>query len=76
MAHARPISTDALSILLQPGAPVMAKLAVGFAVLVTLWATRRRTRRALSQLDARLLRDVGLTPTQANQEARRVFWKL
>lgn len=75
MALVRPVQTETLSILSQHGTPVAAKLAVAFAVLVTKWATRRRTRLALSKLDAHLLRDVGLTPAIADDEARRVFWR-
>ena len=75
MALTRPIPADAFSILSQPGTPVAALMAVKFAVLVTTWATRRRTRLALSQLDTWMLRDVGLTPTQADLESRRVFWR-
>ena len=76
MAHTRPIPADALSILAQPGTPVAAQLAVKFAVVVTTWATRRRTRLALSRLEPWQLRDVGLTPTEADFESRRVFWRV
>lgn len=75
MTHTRSISADALGILTQHETPFAAKLAVNFAVLVTKWATRRRTRAALSQLDTWQLRDVGLTPDQASTEASRVFWQ-
>ncbi|MCY1312039.1 hypothetical protein D9M70_624200 [compost metagenome] len=37
---------------------------------------RLHTRRALLELDARLLRDVGLTREQALEEALKPFWKL
>jgi uncharacterized protein YjiS (DUF1127 family) len=50
-------------------------MAVKFAVLVTKWATRRRTRLALSRLEPWQLRDVGLTPKEADFESRRVFWR-
>ena len=76
MAHARSVPLDALSILSQPGTPIAARMAVKFAVLVTKWATRRRTRLALSRLEPWQLRDVGLTPTEAEFEARRVFWRM
>ena len=76
MAHTRPLSADALSILSQPGTPVAAQLAVKFAVLVTTWAARRRSRLALSGLEPWQLRDVGLTPTEADFESRRVFWRV
>ncbi|MDF1727704.1 MAG: DUF1127 domain-containing protein [Sulfitobacter sp.] len=75
MAHARPDLTASFGILSQPGTPLVALLAVGFAVCVTTWATRRRTRLALSRLEPWQLRDVGLTPAQASHEASRVFWQ-
>ncbi|MCX7559904.1 DUF1127 domain-containing protein [Sulfitobacter sp. F26204] len=75
MTHARPIPTDAFGILSQPGAPIVAKLAVKFAVCMTTWATRRRTRLALSQLAPWQLSDVGLTPDEAKTESFRVFWR-
>ena len=76
MTHARPMPTDAFSILSQPHLPVAAYWAVAFAVLVTKWTTRRRTRRALTQLEPWQLRDVGLTPDKAYIESRRVFWRV
>ncbi|MGC1505711.1 MAG: DUF1127 domain-containing protein [Sulfitobacter sp.] len=76
MTLARPIPTDAYSILSQRGTPVVALLAVRFAVVVTKWATRRRTRLALSQLEPWQLSDVGLTPDEALHEQRRVFWRV
>ncbi len=36
---------------------------------------RQRQRRALAELDDRLLRDVGLTRDQAQDEAHKPFWK-
>ncbi len=76
MAQISSISTDAFRVLSQPGTPLVARLAVKFAVLVTTWATRRRTRLTLSGLDAWQLRDVGLTPEEAFTEARRAFWRV
>lgn len=43
--------------------------------LVRLWLRRARTRRALAELDERLLRDVGLDPMTARAEARLPFWR-
>lgn len=43
--------------------------------LVRLWLRRARTRRALAELDDRLLRDVGLDPMTAREEARLPFWR-
>ena len=36
---------------------------------------RVRQRRALAQLDRRLLRDIGVTPEQAEREAAKPFWR-
>ncbi len=76
MALARPIPTDALSILSQTDTPLVATLAVKFAVYVTTWATHRRTRIALAQLEPWQLDDVGLTPDEAFIESHRVFWRM
>jgi uncharacterized protein YjiS (DUF1127 family) len=43
--------------------------------LVSLWSARSRERRALGRLDARLLKDAGITPADAWKERRKPFWK-
>lgn len=55
-------------------APKLAVIAVTFAVCVSKWATRHRTRRTLAQLDKWQLDDVGLTAAQAHREASKLFW--
>ena len=40
-----------------------------------LWARRRHDRRALSQLDNHMLRDIGFDRTQADAMAARPFWR-
>ena len=75
MTQTLTLSTEALATLSQRSVPIPALIAVKFAVCVTTWATRRRTRLALRQLEPWQLRDVGLTPAQANTEASRVFWQ-
>ena len=75
MARASTIPQETLSILTQPGTPVVAQLALSFAVVTTEWANRRRTRLALAQLEPWQLRDVGLTPEEASTESRRVCWR-
>lgn len=59
----------------QNSIPATSLLAVRVAVVFSKWATRRRTRLALRALTPDQLRDVGLTPTDAFVEARRVFWQ-
>jgi uncharacterized protein YjiS (DUF1127 family) len=39
------------------------------------WIERAQTRRALAELDERLLRDVGLTTEQARRESSMPFWQ-
>lgn len=38
-------------------------------------AARARQRRALAELDARLLADIGLTPDDVRREAAKPFWR-
>ncbi len=38
-------------------------------------AERSRTRRDLAEMDAFLLRDVGITPGQRAEETRKWFWQ-
>ncbi|WP_181954487.1 DUF1127 domain-containing protein [Pararhodobacter zhoushanensis] len=40
-----------------------------------LWHRNATTRRDLRALDTHLLRDIGLTVTAAQREARRPFWR-
>lgn len=39
------------------------------------WIARHRERGALAALDGRLLRDVGVTPSEARRESGKPFWK-
>lgn len=56
-------------------APVAARWAMAFAVTVTKWDTRHRTRKALARLSDDQLRDIGLERDVAYTEARRPFWR-
>ncbi|MFS4583249.1 DUF1127 domain-containing protein [Phaeobacter sp. C3_T13_0] len=59
----------------RPALPVLAEVAVSFAVLVTKWTVRQRTRQALRQLPPDLLKDVGLTPDEAQHQGTLPFWR-
>ncbi|MBY5932396.1 DUF1127 domain-containing protein [Tateyamaria omphalii] len=56
--------------------PAASVFALRVAVLLSKWAMRRRTRLSLRHLDPHLLRDIGVTPAEADFEARRVFWRM
>ncbi|AUQ66682.1 DUF1127 domain-containing protein [Phaeobacter inhibens] len=68
-------SPDMLYLSSRPALPVLAELAVSFAVLVTKWAVRQRTRQALRQLPPELLKDVGLTREEARHQGTLPFWR-
>ncbi|MDW3221597.1 MAG: DUF1127 domain-containing protein [Paracoccaceae bacterium] len=76
MTHAMTPSPKTMAYLREVNTmPALAIIAVEFAVCVSKWATRRETRRTLKQLTDWELRDVGLTPQQARDEAAKVFWR-
>lgn len=43
-------------------------------VVIARWINRQRQRRALTELDDRMLRDIGVTRDAARREANRWFW--
>ena len=76
MTHVIKTDLDALIYLRETKAlPIVSVWAVEFAVIVSKWTTRRRTRLALRQLSQHQLHDVGLTPDQALDESAKVFWR-
>ncbi|MCV6585040.1 MAG: DUF1127 domain-containing protein [Marinibacterium sp.] len=60
----------------QDRLPLVAKAAVRFAYVVTVWDQRHRGRVALKHLDPHLLRDIGVAPEDARRESSRHFWQL
>jgi len=56
-------------------APVAARWAMAFAVTVTKWDSRHRTRKALRRLTDEQLADIGIERGVAYTEARRPFWR-
>jgi uncharacterized protein YjiS (DUF1127 family) len=67
----------AASFLMAAGQPFLP----GRQVRASVWGTvqkawrRYRSRQALAQLDARLLRDIGVTPMEASNEMNKPFWR-
>jgi uncharacterized protein YjiS (DUF1127 family) len=45
------------------------------AALVRLWHRRFRERADLAHLDMRMLRDIGITPSEAVREGDKPFWR-
>lgn len=50
--------------------PVLRHVGHGVALAWRAFSTRRE----LLEMDARMLKDIGISKTQANFEARRLFW--
>ncbi len=55
--------------------PALANLAVAFAVLVTTWDKRRKTRTHLAKLPPHLHKDIGIDAITARYEASKPFWQ-
>lgn len=45
------------------------------AALIRLWWHRHCSRRRLAEMDARMLRDIGVSRLDAREEARKWFWQ-
>jgi uncharacterized protein YjiS (DUF1127 family) len=58
--------------------PDLRRIAGAVAALASIprtWLERRRFRAELEELDERLLKDIGLTPSEARSEASKPFWR-
>jgi uncharacterized protein YjiS (DUF1127 family) len=59
-----------------PTAPMQPRFGFGRILAeVRLMLERSRERQVLAALDARGLRDIGVTPYEAGVEARKAFWR-
>ena len=56
--------------------PALATFAVAFAVMVTTWEKRRKTRQHLAKLPPELHNDIGIDVHTARTEATKPFWQL
>ncbi|MFW8592986.1 DUF1127 domain-containing protein [Cribrihabitans neustonicus] len=59
----------------RPALPALAQFAIVFAVSVTKWSLRRRTRKQLHRLTDAQLKDIGLSRMDAHYEATLPFWR-
>ena len=66
--------SEALSLSHRP-LPPLSRLLVTIALTVATWELRHRTRQQLSGLPDHMLRDIGLDPFAAAQEAAKPFWR-
>ena len=65
-----------LEILIAGGPlPLVAQIAVDFAVVVTKWSRNYRTRKQLAHLPDHVLSDVGLSESDAAREITLPFWR-
>jgi uncharacterized protein YjiS (DUF1127 family) len=55
--------------------PVAATVLSSLASMIAFWLNRQQGRRDLSELDDRLLADVGISREDALWEARKPFWR-
>lgn len=55
--------------------PPLSRVVLRAAVMVLAWETRARTRKQLNNLDRHLLKDIGVDPLTAANEAERPFWR-
>lgn len=69
------MSARALSRALPARLPPLSRLLVSVALLLADWDARRRSRNALTRLDAHMLRDIGLSPDSARAECGKPFWQ-
>jgi uncharacterized protein YjiS (DUF1127 family) len=67
---ARPVAARPAAV--EPPAPPRAGL---WAILRAGWR-RQRTRRCLAELDAHMLKDIGISYAEAEAEANKPFWML
>ena len=53
----------------------IAELLAALSAQVGIWTHRARTRGELARLDLRILRDIGVTPSEAAAEISKPFWR-
>lgn len=74
MARSQMTASTLQALALQPLPPVSRAL-VALAQIALTWELRRTGRRSLRNLDAHLLKDIGLSSREARIEADKRFWQ-
>lgn len=57
------------------GGPGLCLAVAACARLIAFWMDRARQRRALAEMDDRLLSDIGITRNEAEREIEKPFWR-
>lgn len=73
--HAHMTQSNMSFLVSRPALPVLAHWAVTFAVLITKWSLRRRTRKHLRHLTQEQLDDIGCNRAEAHHQATLPFWR-
>ncbi|WP_241427551.1 DUF1127 domain-containing protein [Fertoeibacter niger] len=55
--------------------PPFARVAFNVALVILAWEERRQSRRHLARLDKHMLRDIGMTLREAEDEVAKPFWR-
>ena len=74
MARSQMTAPTLQALALQPLPPV-SRVFVAMAQVVLTWELRRTGRQSLRNLDAHLLKDIGLSTQDARLEADKRFWQ-
>lgn len=61
---------------LRQSLPSPVEVLLRLAELLTVWENRARERRHLAEMPDRMLRDLGLSRSDARREAEKPFWRV
>lgn len=75
VAMARPVAWHLRASEPVPAPPTTGALYRAATALLRTLCRRARERRQLARLDARLLRDIGVTPCEAEREINKPIWR-